>query len=371
MAIQTKAVEIKTVDGSLHPAALARLRYDVYVREFGRRLPGCDDEQGMLVEDEDGVSTHFAAYEDGEPVACLRLTPVDALKRDSRWRGNYDIAAFPALEQKQAVLSRMVVRADHRRTLLAPQLLSAAYDAFRATDGELLFLSCAANTVSLYEVMGFRRYKPGRVAGDGGFRLPMVMIAGDWTYFEAVKSPLLDNVQQFAPNVTLGDWFETKFPEHARPASVRVLAREEFLRSFAARMNDDGIPLLEDMEGEEKEFLFLSADHRDAKAGERILAKGENSTSMYLILDGAVEVLGERGGQRRVLGTLGAGQLFGEAGFLMATPRSADVVAIADSQLVVLGVESFARLGEQHPNVALKVLRNLCRSLCLRLYAHN
>ena len=152
------AIEIKGVEGSLHPAALARLRYDVYVREFGRRLPGCDDEQGMVVEDEDGVSTHFAAYDDGEPVACLRLTPIDALKAQSRWRGNYDIPAFPVSEQKQAVLSRLVVRADHRNTLLAPQLLAAAYEAFRAADGELLFLSCAANTVSLYEVMGFRRY---------------------------------------------------------------------------------------------------------------------------------------------------------------------------------------------------------------------
>jgi predicted GNAT family N-acyltransferase len=364
-------IEIRGVEGSLHPAALARLRYDVYVREFGRRLPGCDDEQGMLVEEEDGVSTHFAAYENGEAVACLRLTPIDALKPDSRWRGNYNVPAFPVSEQKQAVLSRLVVRADHRDTLLAPQLLFAAYDAFRAADGELLFLSCAANTVSLYEVMGFRRYKPGRVAADGGFRLPMVMITGDWTYFEAVKSPLLDNVQQFPPNVTLGDWFETSHPEHARPASVRVLAREEFLRNFASRMNDESIPLLEDLEGDEKEHLFLAADHQDARAGERILARGEGGNAMYLILEGAVEVLGERGGQRRVLGTLGAGQIFGEAGFLMNTPRSADVVAIADSQLVVLDVDAFARLSLHRPTVALKVMRNLCRTLCLRLYAHN
>ena len=365
------AIEIRGVEGSKHPAALARLRYDVYVREFGRRLPGCDDEQGMLVEDEDGVSTHFAAYVDGEPVACLRLTPIDALQADSRWRGNYDVSAFPVTEQKQAVLSRMVVRSDHRNTLLAPQLLAAAYDAFRAADGELLFLSCAANTVSLYEVMGFRRYKPGRVTGDGAFRLPMVMITGDWTYFEAVKSPLVENVQVFPPNVTLGDWFEERFPEHARPASVRVLAREEFLRSFAARMNDDSIPLMDDMEGEEKEHLFLAAEHQDIKADEHVLTRGGGGTAMYLILDGAVEVLGERAGHRRVLGTLGAGQLFGEAGFLMGTPRSADVVAIADRHLVVLDVDSFSRLSEEHPAVALKVMRNLCRTLCLRLYAHN
>jgi CRP-like cAMP-binding protein len=72
-----------------------------------------------------------------------------------------------------------------------------------------------------------------------------------------------------------------------------------------------------------------------------------------------------------VLSTLGAGQLFGEAGFLMSTPRSADVVAIADTQLVVLDVDSFARLSDDHPEVALNVMRNLCRTLCLRLYAHN
>jgi len=355
----------------MQPAALARLRYDVYVREFGRRLPGADDEQGVLIEEEDALSTHFAAYDGAEPVASLRLTPIDALGRDSRWRGNYDTATFPVPETRQAVLSRLVVRKDHRNSMLAPQLLAAAYDAFRTADGELLFLRCAANTVSLYEVMGFRRYMPGIIVSDGGFRLPMVMITGDWTYFEAVKSPLIENVQQFPPNVTLGDWFEARFPEHSRPASVRVLGREEFLLSFAARMNDESIPLLEDLEGDEKEFLFLAAGHRDVPAGDPVLRKGEAGTAMFLILDGAVEVRDERGGHRRVLSTLGAGQLFGEAGFLMNTPRSADVVAITDSHLVVLDVEAFARLSDQHPKVALKVMRNLCRALCLRLYAHD
>jgi hypothetical protein len=269
------------------------------------------------------------------------------------------------------MLSRLVVRADHRASLLAPNLLIAAYDAFRAAGGELLFLRCAANLVPLYEVMGFRRYKAGSAETEAGFRLPMVMIAGDWTYFEAVKSPLLETVQQHAPNVTLGDWFEAHYPEHSRPASVRVLGKDAFLLSFALRLNDPGIPLLDDLEGEEKEHLFLSAGHRDAKAGERILSKGDEGAELYLILDGAVEVTESAHGQRRVLTTLGAGQLFGEAGFLMRTPRSADVTAITDTQLVALDTDAFARLSEEHPAVALKVMRNLSRALCLRLYAHN
>ena len=115
----------------------------------------------------------------------------------------------------------------------------------------------------------------------------------------------------------------------------------------------------------------LSAGHRDVKDGETILRKGDSGTEMYLIIDGAVEVTESPRGQRRVLTTLGAGQLFGEAAFLMRTPRTADVTAITDTQLVVLDVEGFARLSEDHPAVALKLLRNLSRALCLRLYAHN
>jgi hypothetical protein len=358
-----------TTPGDL--AAIGRLRYDVYVRELGRRPPGCDDESGMQVEPEDAASLHYAAFDGDTAVACLRMTPMNRLPPGSPWRELYDSDAFPVPDDPQAMLSRLVVRAGERNSMAAPDLIAAAYDAFRAGGGELLFLHCAANLVPLYEVMGARRYKQGQEEPDAGVRLPMVMIAGDWTYFEAVKSPLLERVQQFPPNVTLGDWFETRFPEHSRPASVRVLGRDEFLLSFAARLNDPSIPLLDDLDGDEKEFLFLSAGHRDAAAGDVVLRKGEPGTEMFLILDGAVEVTESPRGQRRVLTTLGAGQMFGEAGFLMRTPRSADVTAIADTQLVVLDVDGFARLGDTHPGVALKVMRNLSRALCLRLYAHN
>ena len=364
-------LDIRPVKTPVELAAVGRLRYDVFVREMGRRPDGSDDEQALQVDPEDALSTIYAAFDGDAAVACLRMTPMHQLPPDSAWRELYQTTRFPVPEIQQAMLSRMVVRSDLRATQLAPQLLAAAYDAFRAEGGELIFLRCVANMVPLYEVMGWRRYKDGSVDSDLGFALPMVMIAGDWTYFDAVKSPLRDSVQLHAPNLTLGDWFEGEYPEHGRPASVRVLGKDEFLRSFAMRLNDPSIPLLDDMDGDEKEHLFMSAGHRDVKLGEAVLRKGENGTEMYLILDGAVEVTETPRGQRRVLTTLGAGQLFGEAAFLMGTPRTADVTAITDSQLVVLDTEAFARLGDEYPAVAMKVLRNLSRSLCLRLYAHN
>lgn len=365
------SIEIRLATRPEELAAIGRLRYDVYVRELGRRPAGIDDEHALQSEPEDAASLHYGAFDGDQAVASLRMTPVDQLAADSRWRDVFDFGEFPVDAAKKAMLSRMVVHHDHRHSLLAPKLLAAAYDRFRADGGELVFLRCTANLVPLYEVMGCRRYKAGQSDGDAGFRVPMVMIAGDWTYFEQVKSPLLENVQQHAPNVVLGDWFEARYPEHSRPASVRVLGKDEFLLSFAARLNDPSIPLLDDLDGDEKEYLFLAAGHRDVAAGEVVLRKGDTGTEMFLILDGAVEVTESPRGQRRVLTTLGEGQLFGEAAFLMGTPRTADVTAIADTQLVVLDQASFGRLGDSHPKVAMKVLRNLSRSLCLRLYAHN
>ncbi len=148
-----------------------------------------------------------------------------------------------------------------------------------------------------------------------------------------------------------------------------MLAIDEFLKQFDDRLMDSSIPLLDDLNGEEKQELFLGSDQIAVGPGDVLLTKGDGGDAMYLILEGAVEVSLTHNRQRRVLTTLGAGQLFGEAAFLMKTPRSADVSAIADTLLLSISNQAFDELGENSPSVALKVLRNLSRTLCLRLYA--
>ena len=263
------SIEIRVATRPEERAAIGRLRYEVYVRELGRRPPGCDDDQAEQSEPEDAVSLLYGAFDGDQAIASLRMTPMDRLAPGSRWREVFDNGEFPVPESQQAMLSRMVVHHDHRDSLLAPRLLAAAYERFRADGGELVFLRCTANLVPLYEVMGCRRYKAGQSDADTGFRVPMVMIAGDWTYFEQVKSPLLEHVQMHAPNVVLGDWFEGRYPEHSRPASVRVLGKDEFLLSFAARLNDPSIPLLDDLDGNDSDYMYNDGLQRDVEAAER------------------------------------------------------------------------------------------------------
>jgi len=366
---KTNHLFIRPINSVEELDAVARLRYQVYVNELGRRPEGCNDDLQSLKDPEDAYSIVLAAFDHEQMVGTFRITPVDQLDKDSSWRELYENRKFPVEPNQQYIFSRMIVTNEYRGKGLAADFFKTAFDCIREAGGELAFLHCQSHLVSLYEVMGFRRYAPGFVHEEAGFRIPMVMITGDWGHFEAVKSPLLTQVMQYPPNVSLGDWFEQTFSAHSKPGSVRVLAVDDFLKQFDERLMDLSIPLLDDLDGEEKQQLFLAAEQIASGPGDVLLNKGDGGSAMYLILEGAVEVSSSKRGQRRVLTTLGAGQLFGEAAFLMQTPRSADVTAVADTLLLSISNQAFDKLSETIPSVAIKVLRNLSRTLCLRLYA--
>jgi CRP-like cAMP-binding protein len=74
-----------------------------------------------------------------------------------------------------------------------------------------------------------------------------------------------------------------------------------------------------------------------AAAGDLVLRQGEPGDAAYLLRRGRVEIVLERDGGERVLGTLGAGAPFGEAVLLVEAPRNASVRAIEAAELLVLG----------------------------------
>jgi GNAT superfamily N-acetyltransferase len=360
--------EIREARGPAELEAIAQLRYEILVRNHDRRPHGTDDERGTVSDEDDPISVQLAAFEDGVPVACVRLTPVSALPADSRWREFFGFGKFPADEAKQLLLTYLLVRPEKRNTDTAARLIEAAYAYWREQGGELIFQLAAPNLVSLYEVLGYRRYTPNGL-DLGGLRLPMVMIAGDMHHFETVRSPLLETQRRYAPDVRLGDWYEETFPEYSRPASQRALAVEDFMLGLSERINDAGIPLLDDLDGMETTRLLAAARQLGVAPGEIILREGERGDEMYLILEGAVEISRETPRGRRVLTTLGAGQIFGEGAFLLNTPRSADVTALGESLLLACNTAEFDSLSAFDAQIAIKLLRNLSRMLCLRLYA--
>jgi CRP/FNR family cyclic AMP-dependent transcriptional regulator len=74
-------------------------------------------------------------------------------------------------------------------------------------------------------------------------------------------------------------------------------------------------------------------------------------------------VLVAEDGREVILGLLGVGTHFGELSLIDSRPRSAHVIAVEDSQLIVLQREDFRRRVASSPSVAWALLQELSRRL--------
>jgi glucose-6-phosphate 1-dehydrogenase len=95
--------------------------------------------------------------------------------------------------------------------------------------------------------------------------------------------------------------------------------------------------------------VIMALHSVSAEAGETIIRLGDMANEMYLISRGQVDVL-DKGG--RVLRTLKDGDFFGEIGLLMATPRTATVVARTQCDLFTLRKADFSRILRDHRQFA-------------------
>jgi len=123
------------------------------------------------------------------------------------------------------------------------------------------------------------------------------------------------------------------------------------------------VELLSELSSAELMKVTSACKPLDIEAGEAIIAEGEVSETLYVLLDGQVAV--ERSGN--VLALLGAGTHFGEMSLLSQRPRSATVRAKTMCHLLALDRPTFYTLLQQDPLLATKFLWKLAQTLSLRL----
>ena len=105
--------------------------------------------------------------------------------------------------------------------------------------------------------------------------------------------------------------------------------------------------------------VALSADEREARAGEVLTKQGERGREFFIVVEGAVAV--SRSGRKVV--DLGPGDWFGEIAILTYKPRTATVTAVSSVRLLVISDRSFRDVVEVTPRIALKVLRSVAARL--------
>jgi CRP-like cAMP-binding protein len=102
---------------------------------------------------------------------------------------------------------------------------------------------------------------------------------------------------------------------------------------------------------ESKASLIQNSLIRFAEIGQTLCQQNDRDNTLFLIIDGEVEVSTESDGKATSLGKLGAGELIGEIAALFLIPRIATVTVAQPSVVLEIPCEVFADLLSENPNV--------------------
>ncbi|MFO8071467.1 MAG: Crp/Fnr family transcriptional regulator [Polyangia bacterium] len=115
-------------------------------------------------------------------------------------------------------------------------------------------------------------------------------------------------------------------------------------------------------ESQETERLFERFG-RSYEGGEIIYAEDDESTEVFMVIDGRVRVIKRVRLVERDIAILRSGDIFGESALARGHRRPASAVALGDCRVLAFEADDFEKLLEGQPAIALKLIGQLVRRL--------
>lgn len=122
--------------------------------------------------------------------------------------------------------------------------------------------------------------------------------------------------------------------------------------------------LLKHLEREERHRLANTARLSHHTRGAMIFQKGDPGDSMMAVIRGRVKICcHSMDGKELVLSIINKGGLFGEIALLDGEPRTADAVALEETDLLVLDRSQLMPVLTARPDLAFRIIGVLCKRL--------
>jgi CRP/FNR family cyclic AMP-dependent transcriptional regulator len=124
------------------------------------------------------------------------------------------------------------------------------------------------------------------------------------------------------------------------------------------------VPLFASFPEEQLRMLTTVVTRKSAPRSTTIMAGGDPTDSLYIVLSGRLKVMmSDAEGKEVILSILGAGEIFGEMGLIDDEPRSATVVAIEPCELLSLAKRDFKKSLAENFEMSMAVMRGLVKRL--------
>lgn len=122
------------------------------------------------------------------------------------------------------------------------------------------------------------------------------------------------------------------------------------------------VRLLQDLKRDAIESLEKRSRWRRYTQGEQILDRKSNSRDVYLVVEGSVEVVNYSvSGREIAFGHVAEGGYFGELSAIDGGQRSANIIAIENSLVLVVPPDVFIEILTHNSAIAMQVLRRLAQ----------
>ncbi len=124
------------------------------------------------------------------------------------------------------------------------------------------------------------------------------------------------------------------------------------------------VPLFYSLSESQIDMLAVGCAWRSFSRGRTIVAEGEPSQSLYILLSGRAKVQrSDSEGKEVILAVLGAGEFFGEMSLIDDEPRSASVITLESCDFLAIPKDNFLSVLNQSTEICLGVMRGLVKRL--------
>jgi CRP-like cAMP-binding protein/GNAT superfamily N-acetyltransferase len=371
-----RTLTLHTASTQAEKEEIFRLRYEVYIEEMdgARRHQEADSLSRQFRDDWDDQGYHLYVRQGDTIVGCIRGN----IRIDGplECEEGFALEQFaPAFPDHVGIVSRLALHPKVRGNAVLKHLMKLMYETFREKGIRFAFLDCHPKLIPLYSRLGFRIYRPGFKHPKYTFVIPMVLVMDDLEHLQRVGSPFVSIARRLPHSNESRDLLLSRFPAVSHTfvsADENGTAFSGLLRSTlvgpAAAVK--GCAFLADLTENETNLLLSLGQIVSCHAGDPIVSSGESGQEVYLILDGSFQVLGEGHGNTdmALINVLTQGETFGEVAYLTERRRCSTVVALENSNLLILNGRALDKITAAEPALAARMFRNLTRIIEARAY---